>query len=115
LNGLLRLWFDMASLLNEKDLDPTTYSIFRDTLEEWIDQSKGLSLSGFIDQVKLELRGLSNSVTLSTGLSMSTIWETVHPMVPSSLEQWRVYEQLVTLINEFESRIACQIGIKFKL
>jgi midasin (ATPase involved in ribosome maturation) len=111
LDYLLRLWFHIASLLNEEHLDPSFYSVFRDILEEWTAQTTAPGLIRFVNQVRSELQSLSNSVLLSTGMSMFVIWESVHPIVPSTLEQWKVYDQLIALMNEFESRVAFRIGI----
>ena len=101
----------MASLLNEENLDSSFYSVFRDILEEWNAQTTAPGLIRFVNQIRSELQNLSNAVMLSTGMSMFVIWELLHPIVASSLDQWKVYDHLITLMNEFESRVAFRIGI----
>lgn len=101
----------MALILNEENLDPSYYSVFRDILEAWMEHARSPGLFRFVSHIRSELHGLSNSVALSTGMSMSVIWEEVHPTVPSSLEQWRVYNHLITLMDEFETRVAFQTGM----
>ena len=110
LDGLGGLWFDVLSIINGRDLDPSYYSVFRDLFEDWMEKAAKQNLPGFLNAVRVELQGLSSSVALSTGLSMSILWEAVRPLVPSSLEQWSVYDQLRSLLGEFETRVAFQIG-----
>ena len=102
----------MANLLNEENLDPSYYSVFREILEEWTTRTAAPGLNRFVSCVRSELQSLSNSVALSTGMSVSVIWELVHPPVPSSLEQWKVYDDLIAFMNEFESRVAFRMGIR---
>lgn len=110
LENLLRLWFDMASLLNDRHLDPSYYSIFRDSLKEWIQQSKDRQLTGFVTAAHTALDGLSKSLTLSTGIGLPLIWEAARPTLPSTQEQWDCYEELVTLLDQFDSQVAFQTG-----
>ena len=110
LESLVRIWLDIAYLLNERDLDPTYYSVFRDNLHEWIKRSENGTLHGFVAHVRSELDGLSKSVALSTGISMTLIWEAARPIVPVTLEQWNGRGQLITLLDEFDSRVAFQTG-----
>lgn len=111
LEVLLKLWVHMAYMLNEEDLDPSYYSVFRNLLEEWVARIVSPSLSTFVRHVHSELNGLSSSIALSTGMSMSVIWEQGHVMVPSSLERWKVHDRLITIMDNFESKVAFQIGI----
>ena len=104
----------MASLLSEDPTDPSYYTIFREALERWVQRS-GQALKGFVYHIRPELDNLSTLVTLSTGFSMSVIWEAVHPIVPSTLEQWNSYNQLLALISDFESKVGNQIGTFFTL
>jgi len=104
----------MARLLSEDPTDPSYYTIFRGALELWVQRS-GQALKGFVRQIRPELDNLSTLVTLSTGFSMSVIWEAVHPIVPSTLEQWSSYNQLLALIRDFESKVSNQIGTFFTL
>lgn len=114
LEELTRVWFDMARLLNETHTDPSYYTIFRESLERWTQRS-GEALLGFVDHIGPQLSNLSTLVTLSTGFSMSVIWEAIHPVVPSTLEQWNSYSQLLTLITDFEHKVGHEIGISFGL
>jgi midasin (ATPase involved in ribosome maturation) len=104
----------MAYLLSEDPTDPSYYTIFREALEGWVQRS-GQALKGFVYHIRPELDNLSTLVTLSTGFSMSVIWEAVHPIVPSSLEQWNSYNQLLALISDFESKVGNQIGTLLSL
>jgi midasin (ATPase involved in ribosome maturation) len=108
LNDLLRLWFEMVQILNEEDLDPSYYIAFRNLLESWTDRVNGSILSGFMTQVRSQLKALSSSVALSTGISMPLIWNIARPNVPSNLEQWEAYDKLTTLMKNFESKVAFQ-------
>ena len=110
LENLLRLWFDMASLLNDQHIDPSYYSIFRDSLKEWIQQSQDGQLTGFVTATHTALDGLSKSVTLSTGIGLPSIWEAARPIFPSTLEQWDCYEELVTFLDQFDNQVAFQTG-----
>jgi midasin (ATPase involved in ribosome maturation) len=107
---LVDLWFDMARLLNEEHLDPSYYSVFRGLLEEWVKRSTQRHLSGLTTHVQSELHRLSSSVALSTGISMSVIWEVARPTVPSNLDQWNAYDRLLRIVNEFDNTVALQIG-----
>ena len=111
LEVLLKLWSHMAYMLNDEDVDPSYYSVFRNLLEEWVARVDAPSLSAFVSRVQSELNGLSSSIALSTGISMSVIWEVGHAIVPSSLEHWKTYDRLVTLMDDFESRVAFQTGM----
>jgi len=113
LDDLLILCLHMAHLLNEENLDPSYFSVFRDILNEWMEHAKGAGLFVFVSQLHSELHGLSTSVELSTGISMSVIWEEVHPTVPSNLQRWQVYDHLSALMTDFENRTAFQIGKRF--
>lgn len=108
LNDLFTLWFEMVQLLNEENLDPSYYIAFRNLLEAWTDRVNASILSDFISQVRSQLKALSNSVELSTGMSMSLIWTMARPCVPSNLEQWGAYDKLTMLIKDFESKVAFQ-------
>jgi midasin (ATPase involved in ribosome maturation) len=108
LRDLVSLWFDMAQLLNDEDLDPSYYIAFRNLLEGWTARATGPALSGFVNQVRSQLKSLSNTVALSTGVSMPLIWKMARPNVPSSLEQWEAYHELITVMKNFESRVALQ-------
>lgn len=101
----------MAYMLNVEDLDPSYYSVFRSLLEEWVVGVDAPSLSVFVSHVRSELNGLSSSIALSTGMSMCVIWEAGHAIVPSSLEHWKMYDQLVILMDDFESKVAFQTGM----
>lgn len=98
----------MVQILNEENLDPSYYIAFRNLLESWTERVNGSILSGFVTQVRSQLKALSNSVTLSTGISMPLIWNIARPNVPSNLEQWEAYDKLTTFINNFESNVAFQ-------
>jgi midasin (ATPase involved in ribosome maturation) len=102
----------MARLLSEDPTDPSYYPIFREALERWAERS-GQALKEFVHEIRPELDKLSTLVTLSTGFSMPVIWEAVHPIVPSTLEQWNSYNQLLALISDFESKVGNQIGTFF--
>ena len=115
LETLLKLWSHMAYMLNEEDLDPSYYSVFRDLLDEWVARIDAPSLSGFVGHVHSELNGLSHSIALSTGVSMSVIWEVAHARVPSSLEHWKIYDRLITIMDDFESKVAFQTGMGIAL
>src|SRR5208282_1376184 len=115
LEVLLKLWSHMAYMLNEEDLDPSYYSVFWNLLEEWVARIDAPSLSGFVTHVHSELDGLSSSIALSTGMSMSVIWEVGRAMVPSSLEHWKIYDRLITLMDDFESKVAFQTGMEIAL
>jgi len=108
---LLKLWSHMAHMLSE-DFEPSYYLVFRNILNEWIAKRNASNLSRLVSDVRSELDGLSTSVALSTGMSMSIIWERCHVIVPSSLGHWKVFEKLITLINEFENKVAFQIGMR---
>jgi midasin (ATPase involved in ribosome maturation) len=110
LDDLLILCLHMAHLLNEENLDPSYFSVFRDILNEWMEHAKGPGLFVFASHVHSELHGLSASVKLSTGISMSVIWQEVHPTVPSNLQQWQVYDHLSAVMTDFENKTAFQIG-----
>jgi midasin (ATPase involved in ribosome maturation) len=111
LEALLKLWSHMAYMLNEEDFDPSYYSVFRNLLEEWVARIDSPSLSGFGGHVHSELNGLSGSIALSTGMSMPVIWEVARARVPSSLEHWKIYNRLITLMDDFESKVAFQTGM----
>ena len=105
----------MAYMLNEEDLDPSYYSVFRNLLEEWVSGIDAPSLLRFVSHVRSELNGLSSSIALSTGMSMSVIWEVGHAMVPSSLEHWKIYDRLITFMDDFENKVAFQTGMGIAL
>jgi midasin (ATPase involved in ribosome maturation) len=107
----MRLCTDMVYFLNDADMDPSYYSVFRDLLEEWVLSNTSSSLSGFNTSLNFELCKLSKSVDSTTGINMDIIWEATRPFLPSSLEQWNVYDKLQSLMNEFETKSALQIGI----
>ena|SRR5208282_1768512 len=115
LEVLLKLWSHMAYMLNEEDLDPSYYSVFRNLLEEWVSGIDAPSLSRFVNHVRSELNGLSSSIALSTGMSMSVIWDVGHAMVPSSLEHWKIYDRLITFMDDFENKVALQTGMGIAL
>jgi len=104
----------MVRLLSEDPTDPSYYTIFREALERWVQRS-GQALRGLVHEIRPELEKLSTLVVLSTGFSMPVIWEAVHPTVPSTLEQWNSYNQLLALISDFESKVGGQIGTFFCL
>jgi midasin (ATPase involved in ribosome maturation) len=110
LEELMDLWFDMARLLNEEHLDPSYYSVFRGLLEDWVKRSSQRHLSGLTTHVQSELHRLSSSVALSTGISMSVIWEVARPAVPSNLDQWNAYDRLLRIVDGFDNAVALQIG-----
>ena len=115
LEVLLKLWFDMASVLNEEDLNPSYYSVFRNLLEEWIARVDAPSLSAFVSHVHSGLNEFSGSIALSTGMSMSVIWEAEHGIIPSSLEHWKTYDRLIKLMEDFESKVTFQTGMAIEL
>jgi len=79
-------------------------------LELWMVKAEKQQAAGFVSAIRGEIQGLSNSVTLSTGLSMLILWEIIRPLVPSTLEVWNVHDELHALLAEFESNVAFQIG-----
>ena len=109
---LFRLWFGVAFLLHEEEeMDPSFFSVLRDLLGKWMETIDSSKLLPFATVIQAELAGLSESVLLTTGNSMSIIWRSTHPDVPSTLENWKAYDRLLTFANEFETKAAGQIGI----
>jgi hypothetical protein len=106
---LALLWFDMASILNEPDVDRSYYKVFRDLLDAEISQSKGgiLLSIGF----RLNLESLGKNVDLMTGTCMSAIWEAARPSAPTTHESWAIYNEISSAIAKFETDTAYHIGI----
>lgn len=111
LGDLIQLWLHMAFLLNEEDSDPSYYSLFRDALELWLARSKGTTLFEFGNHIRSSVRNLSGSIDLSTGMTMTAIWEAERPIVPSTLQQWDTYQKFMSVISEFEKKVLFRIGI----
>ena len=63
-----------------------------------------------VAQVRRGLDDLSETLVLSSGGSMDLIWASSRPIVPTYLEQWEAYQQLLKCYEEFEARVAFQIG-----
>jgi midasin (ATPase involved in ribosome maturation) len=110
LSDLITLWRDMAQMLNAKDLDPSYYGAFKDILNDWLTRSSAANLVQFTEVVRLELERLSESVALSTGMSMALIWEVARPILPSTEGQWHAFDQLLSLTEALDNNIPFQFG-----
>lgn len=109
--NLFRLWFGVACLLiEEEEIDPSFFSVLRDLLGRWIETIDSIKLLSFTTAIQVELSSLSESLALTTGTSMSIIWRSTHPDVPSTLEKWITCDRLLTFANEFATKVAGQIG-----
>jgi midasin (ATPase involved in ribosome maturation) len=100
----------MAVLLNEEGLNSIYFSVFRDALSQWVEKSKLSNLSGFVGDASFAVDGLADVATLSTGTSMSIIWKESRPIVPSNWEQWKAYNKLLGLMDEFDRSVCFQTG-----
>jgi len=104
------MWFDMANILNEPDVDQSYYKVFRDLLDAaLVRAAKGFPSSPISLQNEVSLLG--KNVDLRTGVCMSAIWEAARPAVPTTLETWIVYDEVSSVIAHFERDTAFQMGI----
>ena len=110
LNDLLVLCIQMINLLNEADVNPSYYRVFRDIFNEWMKQNDGAGFSTVLASLRPELNALSTDLALSTGLSMQLIWENSRPNLPSTSEHWSTYFGLLSALKEFESKVQFHIG-----
>lgn len=110
LSDLLTLWKDMAQMLNVKDLDPSYFGAFKDILSDWLSRNSTANLVRFTEVVQLELKSMSKSVALSTGMSMTLIWEAARPTIPSTEDQWQAFDQLLSLMEALDNNVPFQYG-----
>lgn len=106
---LAALWFDMASILNEPDVDRSYYKVFGDILKTEISRAKGgiyLTI-GFL----MNMETLGINVDLMAGTCMSAIWEVARPWAPTTPETWVVYDEIVSAIAKFEGDTAYYMGM----
>lgn len=99
----------MVNILNEPDADPSYYPAFRDFLEGTIQNSR----TAFPSSAGLLQEGVFNlgkEVDLWTGRCMSIIWKAARPLVPATKETWIAYEEILSVIAQFERDVVFQIG-----
>jgi len=104
------MWFDMANILNEPDVDQSYYKVFRDLVHSaLVRAAKGFPSS--FASLQNEVSLLGKTVDLRTGSCMSAIWEAARPAVPTSRETWIVYEEVLAVIAKFERDVEFRMGI----
>jgi len=104
------MWFDMANILNEPDVDQSYYKVFRDLVHPAVVRAAKAFPSSFAS-LQNEVSLLGKTVDLRTGLCMSAIWEAARPALPTSRETWIVYDEVLSVIAKFERDMAFQIRI----
>ena len=110
LSDLLNLWRHMAQMLNAEDPDPSHYMVFKSLLNDWSLRSNSIRLERVTERVRLELESLSEAVALSTGMSMSLIWEAARPTLPSTAEHWTAYDQLLGIAKLLDNNLTVSYG-----
>jgi hypothetical protein len=106
----VELWFDMAHILNEAEVDQSYYKVFRDFIEP-VFRRAAQGFPSSAAQLQEDVLNLAQNVDLRTGVCMSAIWQAARPVVPATQETWTIYQEVVSVIEQFERDVAFQMGI----
>lgn len=104
------LCFQMIAILNDINVDPSYFRVFRDAFCDWSKRITTADLSTLTLPIRRGLEGLSDKLDLSTGMSVNLLWESLRPKLPATQEHWNVYSRLLEAYKELENKVRFQIG-----
>ncbi|EEB08347.2 midasin [Schizosaccharomyces japonicus yFS275] len=92
--NLTFIWTDVATI------DRSRLFVYSFMLNGWLNEAESMGLTSRFNVPSQAIKQFSLSINLETGVYVQTLWDEFHPMVPLSLESWKLWTRLhMTLIS----------------
>lgn len=83
-------------------MDESVFHVFVDFIQEWFSNATSLFPEDLLSHLYDSFKAFGSTLKLTSGFSMERMWRACHPLVPSNLEAWTYYDQLIKLVERFD-------------
>lgn len=98
---LLDIWSSLVRSAGSQNL--TKLRVYHDSVKAWFEQNKFLVQS---TSQELPHATISLDLELTTGTSMTTIWDAFRQLYPETIEAWEYYKKLLSILTEFDTLVS---------
>lgn len=101
---LLQISKDLTILCSSSFTDESQFPVYRGILEDWYKKYSEFSIfERQIDGLRQAIDQFGGQLELTTGHSMTLLWNSYHKSVPSSLNAWERYERVLSITEKFDA------------